>query len=242
MFQTTGDLNAISIPTDSAKDEPLTDYSMTVPASGTVSVYLRGLESRLIDHIKEADTVVGCVAWLTSFPILEALSNKRGVSLVVQKEDFLRPDTSKREDAWRRRLRAAYFALPPMERYELPVPLRNMSVCCDPTIEAVRCVGNHNSTRKPAFPRSHHKFVLFGRYEITKMPGGYESYRNIPYAVWTGSFNFTDNATKSFENALVLTDSRIVEAFAQEHAQIAALSEPLDWTSNWAEPEWRIGT
>lgn len=63
-----------------------------------------------------------------------------------------------------------------------------------------------------------------------------------PYAVWTGSFNFSDNGTKSFENAVVIEDVAIAEAYLEEWGQIAALSEPLDWSSEWMAPEWRIGT
>ena len=64
------------------------------------------------------------------------------------------------------------------------------------------------------------------------MPEG--SYRDdtfVPRVVWTGSFNFTLNATNSFENAVVLHDPKIVNAFYQEWGQILALSEPLDSTS-----------
>ena len=35
---------------------------------------------------------------------------------------------------------------------------------------------------------------------------------------------------------------RIVQAYYQEWGQVFALSEPLDWESEWVEPEYRIGT
>ena len=113
-----------------------------------------------------------------------------------------------------------------------------MSYAGDPTIEAVRCVGNHNSQRVPAFPRMHHKFIV-----LCKEIGGEDGYRNYePYEVWTGSFNFTKNAGFSFENAVVLRDADIVKAFFREYAQIAALSEPLNWEAEWVAPEWRVGS
>jgi len=31
-------------------------------------------------------------------------------------------------------------------------------------------------------------------------------------------------------------------AYADEYGHILALSETLDWNSEWIEPEWRIGT
>ncbi|MNJ81293.1 hypothetical protein D3C77_800280 [compost metagenome] len=60
--------------------------------------------------------------------------------------------------------------------------------------------------------------------------------------MWTGSFNFTKNATLSLENALFITDPKIVNAYFEEYGQIAAMSEELDWTSEWVAPVWRIGT
>ena len=46
----------------------------------------------------------------------------------------------------------------------------------------------------------------------------------------------------SFENAAVLHDSEIVKAFYKEYTQIAAISEPLDWTATWMEPQWKMQT
>jgi len=41
---------------------------------------------------------------------------------------------------------------------------------------------------------------------------------------------------------VVLKDSRVVKAYYDEWQHIMALSEPLDWSSRWVEPEWRVGT
>ena len=100
--------------------------------------------------------------------------------------------------------------------------------------------GNHNRDKKPAFPRMHNKFLVFAK--VTSGETEHEPKIIEPYAVWTGSFNFTKNATNSLENALYITEQLIVNAFFNEYGQIAAMSEPLDWISDWAEPEWRIGT
>lgn len=120
-----------------------------------------------------------------------------------------------------------------------------MSSSSDPTIEPIRCVGNYNSEKAPAFPRAHHKFVVFCK-SVPPKPGSQVSPDDFkhyePYEVWTGSFNFTKNAVSSFENAIVSTDMNLVRAFFQEAAQIQALSEPLNWRASWSAPEWRIGT
>jgi phosphatidylserine/phosphatidylglycerophosphate/cardiolipin synthase-like enzyme len=63
-----------------------------------------------------------------------------------------------------------------------------------------------------------------------------------PYAAWTGSFNFTLNAASSLENAVILREPTLVNAYYEEWAQVLAVSEPLDWTADWVEPDWRIGS
>jgi hypothetical protein len=192
-----------------------------------VEVYFKNIEKHLIRHIDAADVVIGCVAWLTNWTILEALSKKRGVSIIVQKEDFLRPDDAGSRAAWNTRLRAAYDKLPAtLDRYDsgfVGTVLGGMSRGADLSISAVRCVGNYNSEKVPASPKSHHKFVVFARSEWG-MSSPYEDTRLmfVPYAVWTGSFNFTQNAVRSFENAVLMTDEKVVRAYLSEYAQVAA--------------------
>jgi hypothetical protein len=224
-------------------------------ASGQTIVYFRDLEQYLIQHINEADAVLGCIAWLTNKSILSALIQKNPVALVVQKEDFLRPDIGS-TSRWKYELRKWYDALQcTWDRYYLPGIVSSLSVCRDPTMAPIRCVGNHNSKKYPAFPRMHHKFVVFCRIDTKKVWGEWRIIDGVeagagwiddpyltPYAVWTGSFNFTENACRSLENALYITDTNIVRAYVHEWAHIESLSEPLDWESEWIEPQWRIGT
>jgi hypothetical protein len=235
------DLNRAHIATDSGPAWDFSDHSAD-NQSGTVSLYLRNLECKLISHIRQASLVVGCIAWLTNRRILQALAQVRdGVALVVQKEDFLRPDLGT-TDSWRAELRTMYNRLKtPPERHCWPSRVASLSVCCDPTMSPVRCVGNYNRDKKPAFPRMHHKFLVFCRSRITSDDLDF-SFHVEPYEVWTGSFNFTENAVMSLENALVLRDREVVVAFFREWQQIEALSEPLDWHADWSAPEWRIGT
>lgn len=242
-------LQSLLIRVDNSGTQQLENYN-TTSKDEKIAVYFRDLEHHLLEYIREADVVIGCVAWLTSETILQALALKKHVSIIVQKEDFLRPDIASRPN-WSRRLCDLYSKLPSFDRYNLSGLVSSLDTCGDPTLDAVRCVGNYNSEKKPAFPRSHHKFVLFcellnhswmdEEYE-GKEPEMYDIDYIQPYAVWTGSFNFTSTAGRSFENAIVLKDQDIINAFYQEYSQIVALSEPLDWETPWSEPEWRIGT
>ena len=94
------------------------DYSA---ASGRVEVLFRRQSERLIEMIDQTANlgghILGAVAWLTDKPILEALS-RVSAAIVVQKEDFLRPDSHVRGKAdLRRQYEAIEFK---GERYSLP--------------------------------------------------------------------------------------------------------------------------
>lgn len=217
--------------------------------SGNVSAFFDNLEGELIAQIAKADLVVGCVAWLTNPRILEALSKCLGASIIVQKEDFLRPDIATGDRAkWSYELRSRYADLKmPIDRYDMPGLISHLSVCGDPNMESVRCVGNYNRDKNPAFPRAHHKFVVFCNLSNREVAyqdqwGTWYSGTVEPYAVWTGSFNFTANAAQSFENAVLINDPEIAKAFYNEYAYLYGLSEQLDWETEWVAPEYRIGT
>jgi HKD family nuclease len=237
-------LNELLIDTDGSGDGTLKDNSVssTEPQFDRVEAIFKNLEPRLVDIIKQFENgaIFGCIAWLTSTPILKALSKCNNVQIIVQKEDFLRPDLDQnKSNKWKSDLRKLYSDLKcKTERHQFREPMGNLSVCADPTVDAVRCVGNHNSVKNSASPRAHHKFLVFCNLDSD---GKY-----FPVALWTGSFNLTKNATYSFENVLYLTEKSgnniIINAYLNEHHQIFALSEKLDWENEWTTPEFRLGT
>lgn len=223
--------------------QKLEDFSVNINNASfdSVQVLFRKQEEEIIKLINEFEdgVILGCVAWLTSKPILTALASCKNVQIVVQKEDFLRPDIGIRNtNNWKAELSKLYNAITcDMARYKFKSPMTDLSYCADPTIDAIRCVGNHNKDKNPAFPRAHHKFLIFCK--LTD-----ENY--VPTKLWTGSFNLTKNAMQSFENAVLFTDNSgkndLFEAFIKEHHQIFAISEKLNWTENWATPQFRIGS
>jgi hypothetical protein len=244
------DLNLLGLRTDSAAVQPLADPG-TRSADGSVEVVFRHVERRLIDEVSSARIVVGCVAWLTSGPILDALAQTQGVSIVVQKEDFLRPDVGvPGGDEWRQWLRKRYDRLPvgPL-RYEYEgTMVSRMTTNGDPTMEPVRCLGNHNADRRAVMPRAHHKFLVFCDYvegKVGHVEGrvvSIEAGQVIPRKVWTGSYNLSRNGGRSLENAVLFTDERCVHAYYTEWGQLVGVSEPLDWTSEYVHPDLRIGS
>lgn len=230
-------LNELKIKMDSSYTE-ISDHGIS---NGHVTALFKNIEDELIKFISMSNLIVGCVAWLTSYRVLDALSRvPGGVSLVVQKEDFLRPDIGVK-GPWKLDLRKRYEAIKCLpERHTLGGLVGQLSVCNDPIIEPIRCVGNFNSEKKPAFPRMHNKFIVSCNLNPTK---NYEVYDSItPVSVWTGSFNFTANAAMSLENAVIIQNPEIAMAYYREWESILALSEELNWASEWVDPQWRIGT
>ena len=249
--QRSDDLNLLRIANHDGRARSL---DMKPVSQGGITVYFRDLEHYLIEHIRKADAVIGCIAWLTNKDILDALAEKDPVAIVVQKEDFLRPDL-KGGRGWPAELRRRYDRITcSWDRYDLPVSVGSLSSLGDPSIQSVRCVGNYNRDKHPAFPRMHHKFIVLcrkgqetDRWKWQDADGKIRTESRThpalkPYAVWTGSLNFTENGSRSLENAVLIEKQRIVDAYVDEWSRITALSEPLDWDADWVAPEWRLGT
>ena len=238
-------LTSITIPDEQGAGIDLTDLSLfDHTASGKISVYFRDMERHLIDHIDKADCVFGCVAWLTNENILNAISKKRIAQILIQKEDFLRPDVDSGAK-FKPRLRSQYTKIRGVHRAHFGDDIavsRTWTIVSEAErIDGVRCVGYRKQHHAELIPIMHHKFLVFCKY--TESPHEDYPFGSIePYAVWTGSFNFTENGTRSFENVVVIEDSVVAEPFLQEWGQLAALSEPLDWKHEYVAPEYWIGT
>lgn len=209
-----------------------------------VEVVFRKTKERLIEMIDGSGVIFGCVAWMTDPDILNALS-KKCVQIVVQKEDFLRPDHQSRGKLYKMYSKLGCgLSRQEISHWKLDTNAGNENA------DAVRCFGNHNSVKDPAFPRMHHKFAVFCDSRIEKKTydnGIGETWTNEvfifkPKSVWTGSFNFTKNAVNSLENAVIIHDERIAQKYFDEYLQIFGMSEKLDWESEWVAPEYRIGS
>lgn len=240
MINNKTNLNACSIPCADGPDEKFANHNIS---KDNITVYFKNLEAHLVEHIQNADAVFGAIAWFTNKTIINELAKLNNVSIIVQKEDFLRPDC-KPTNNWKNELRSRYCKLSlNLCRYEFTgTVLSEVCTSSSDSIESVRCMGNYNREKNPAFPRMHNKFLVFAKIKDFPIDSEYALQSIFPYAVWTGSFNLTENATNSLENALFISDPVIATTYLNEYSQIAAISEPLDWTSDWIEPEWRIGT
>ena len=239
-IKTTSPLNELS---DNNRTLSL-DYS---DASDNIEVFMRDVKSCLIQKLNamdEGDIVYGCVAWLTDRDILNAMVGKT-FGIVIQKNNQL-PDhvlhLYQEISHQSMILENGYF-----EFDTLMNRISKQSFFGD-----VRCIGFDSSSggkktnKKKKIniikPFMHHKFLVFAKQhrmpdiESKHMQQQFGS-ENItvedaekitPYAVWTGSFNFTNNANESIENAVFIKDEKIAEAYTKEWANLYFNSEPLD--------------
>ena len=241
------DLNDCPIKTDGY---PLGQANHSVRVSDCdVEIVFRNQKERLLELIQVYPYVCGCVAWLTDMQVLSAMADMKHVSIIVQKEDFLRPDLNNSSDFYMN-LRKAYESLPTtFGRLWVEGLVGRLSIASDYTLDSIRCMGNHNSDKKPAFPRMHNKFLVFTEgvphfSHESEFWSGLDRTLGISdnACVWTGSYNISKTAAKSLENVVIIHDKMVAEMYFNEWSQITALSEPLDWESEWCDPEWRIGT
>lgn len=207
-----------------------------------VTAYFCNLKKHLIEKIKGGSSIMGCVAWLTDPDILDALAEKN-VQIVVQKEDFLRPDITQSTESLAVTLNSRYQRLKSGIHKEDISGMISYGYSINEPLDAVRCMGNNNIDKNPAHPRMHNKFIVFVNQNDTYDDDTDQCTTTfVPYAVWTGSFNFTECATMSMENALYIEDEVIAKRYYDEWFRIFMLSEPLNWESEWSAPEFRIGS
>jgi len=227
--------------------------------------YFDNLEYELIDKIEKYPVIVGCVAWLTNESILNALATRDRVSIIIQKEDFLRPDSGN----WSgEKLRSLYGNLPDGVKSRLINNeywgdlINGLNFLYGWEAEPVRWCGEFNINNAPAFPRMHHKFLVFCNIKIKENKDNYvdydfeeeenysyynrQTYYVIPKAVWTGSFNMTHNGIHSLENALFIQDDNIAKSYYDEWQYIFGLSEYIAseyWNYEWSRIDgFRLGS
>jgi len=205
----------------------LEDYH-TQANSADVAVYFRHIREHLIEYINEADAIVGNIAWLTELAILEALTDTEAVAIVIQKRDLLRKDLGE-TPSQKRQLIHLYMEFPKGFTRADEI-FQDTVLYCEGEqyiIDPIRVIGYK---QKASGPKAHNKFLVFCR----RKNATYE-----PYAVWTGSFNFTKTSVYSFENAVVISHPEITRAYFSEFAQLELLSEPMFFTSFELTPQWQ---
>jgi hypothetical protein len=212
------------------------------PFAASVEIVSGDFQQRAAQFIREHRVVVGCVAWLTSRIVTSALSEVES-QIVLQKEDWLRPDTSFKVDP--RRFAGSFD----FDRYCLAIEglggLSGWSFGGDPAIEKYRCSGHTRQTRYRAL--MHHKFLVGleatdqnGHCEFGCSDCGISPLR--PVAVWTGSANLSANCDRGAENVVIIRSQEVATEYAKIWENVLKASEPLDYSAEYHEPEWREGS
>jgi len=199
-----------------------------------IEIYFKNIEKQIINKIKKYNHVVGCIAWLTNENILVELAKKKSVLIIVQEEDFLRPDTNfdGNNKKWKKKIFKLYN--------KLKINKENIWLGCGisycRTVDSgIRRLGKVNEGKLPAFPRMHNKFIICYN----------DKYDNeINGEILTGSYNYTENSNNSLENVVCIKDKKIVSRYYQQFAEIAIMSVSLDWNGEWnpSNSELRYGS
>lgn len=202
----------------------LVNHNVANPSSN-VEIFFRDIKHELIFRINEADAIIGAVAWITDQEILSSLAS-RPTLLVIQKEDFLRPDMSSRlSEKEKKRLHDQYNSFSPFDGSKLSFgPLSQEDESKVKKLKPILCFGYYKEGESFRLPKMHNKFIVF----LRELDGEY-----IPYAVWSGSYNFTQQSTYSLENAIFIQDEQISQAYASEAQMIYLMGDDLDWSSEW---------
>jgi len=241
-------LGFFSGPTDEDYKEPTKTYVMSdegdrvdlAPDAATfdaqkIRVVFFPLERELLTWLEGFDAVVGCVAWLTNTRLLSSLNKKSYCQVIMQKEDWLRPDGTTSHPGVNLNTRECYRRRAGFDRSELQ-DLAGLSYLSDPMLERYRVFGiNGARTQNPVM---HHKFLV-GCDATERNEAGQLVFK--PKSVWAGSFNMTGRSVRNLDSAIIM-GSEPASVYYKEWRDAVMFSEPLDFNANYVCPEWRLGT
>jgi phosphatidylserine/phosphatidylglycerophosphate/cardiolipin synthase-like enzyme len=163
-----------------------------------VCPHFTDIEQQICQYIDEADEVWICSAWFSSIPILDQAS-LRTAKLIIS--DWSR--LSKGNPNYSPKLtREILQAIPQTYIY---APTSSSS-----------SAGGHSSSAggHPTEFLMHDKFIVL--FQDQK-----------PYAIITGSYNYTQNAKNNFENIVYIEDHEVAKKFANEFEKILSFSRLL---------------
>lgn len=183
-------------------------------------VFFDDIERELLGVLAEYaanKVVVGCVAWLSNPRIIRALSRCHYLLLLVNDEDYSQWGGG--------RVPALYSQLPvstqaPADVFAyLESPLNLLETG---GYDPVRALGGSNGNAL-----MHSKYLVFLDRGEELAPGGYGVHRWSPIATWTGSFNFTKNASCNQENAQFIVDVALAKGYFYDFANSFIHSRPV---------------
>ncbi|AKI80115.1 putative phospholipase D/nuclease [Acanthamoeba polyphaga mimivirus] len=195
-------------------------------SDNSIRPYFENLEQHLVEYINKATYVIGCIAWLTNDNIISSLQQKKGIKIIVNKEEFLNPNMEIAKKNYYCTLRSKYQSLPNM--------FTSKCYCCNDSITnckkfnkifgSISMSENNNSAVLTcgivnSLPKMHHKFLIFFDENLD------------PVGVWTGSYNLSKTSNFSLENALYITSQIVIAEYIKEFLAVYKHSENFNWKS-----------
>lgn len=200
--------------------------------SGTDDVQIRfnNLESFVVSHIQQSTAVIGCMNWLTSKKIINALANlSGGVSIIIDKCS-IHESTPEYKTAFHS-LKPLKFKIMNLDEQYVFGSHYELESMSPNTVnsDAVRVFG---TTHKRYNTRvlMHHKFMIF----CSLSDDGVIT----PTSVITGSYNFTENGGYCRENLIHLTGDQYTSGYFGEWRGCFLLSENIDHYKKDINPQY----
>ena len=204
-----------------------------------MSVYFSDIHEKLINVIKQYganNTVVGCIAWLSNRNIINTIAKYcKRVLFVVNNEDYSKWGNGKNPELYQKLPR---FNQPLAVAFKhLNTPLNTLEVNSNKISTSnyapVRAYGNPCGKG----PLLHSKYLVFFKTVtiiVTNVDkddddgqDNVEKDIEIPFAVWTGSINFTEGSKNNQENAQFIINKEIAEAYFNDFSTTFMHSEPI---------------
>lgn len=136
------------------------DFSI-IDEKSNIEVFFKNIENNIINKIKKYKNVIGCVAWLTNENILKELAKKDNVIIIIQEEDFLRPDNNFDGNKlnWKNKLYKLYKNIEINKKNN--INLGSFGINYNGHVgSGIMRLGMVNIDKMSAFPRMHNKFII----------------------------------------------------------------------------------
>lgn len=197
-----------------------------------VELYTNNIQYHNAECIREhgKHMILGCIAWFSNEEMLTAIAETtRRCLFVVNDEDYsswtavLR--RYERLPAFEKPLHEVFSHLKdnPLNALDRDSKGRKLNKC---SFSPVRAYGNSilpgSGTSNSNSSLMHNKYMIFFKQIVQ---GG--KYVDIPYAVLTGSFNATKNATQNLENSVFIEDDAIAARYLADFSIIFMHSRVL---------------
>ena len=200
-------------------------------------VFFDNISGELKKRISEADAVLGCICYITDTTVLEELSRK-DCKIIMQKPK--KSEEKETKSFGRDSILMLSSILNNSVNYSKIEHFPKDHFTLDQTAP-LRMIGS-----EAGYSLMHHKFMIFLRhvetYDKNEVKDQESAFTLKPYAVWTGSFNFTYNASRNLENAVLIKDELVVLKYLEEYAFCLSVSEAVETYSSELLPDLTPGS